>query len=306
MLRNFRQVFKGNQTPMAVVMMVVLLGLVAYLAPSGANQGAPDNVMARVYGRDILKRDMDSMIANYMKRMGKQANIEAMLPMLQEQALEALVSKELNRELAERHGIIVTDAEVRAGLETRLKAIPLFQDENGQLKPSADINSTLREYGTSLKQWEEEISSELAVRKLVAQAAARVPVDQAWVELEHRVRDEKVSFDFVTVTPDPNQVQDPGDAKLQAFLAESGARFQVGPRRVLQFVAVDQAALGLAPVDEAKIRALRISARPPRPSPRIPAARARAATWAGSAPDAWTRPSPTPLPPSSPANSASP
>jgi peptidyl-prolyl cis-trans isomerase D len=241
---------------MAVVMMVVLLGLVAYLAPSGANQGAPDNVMARVYGRDILKRDMDSMIANYMKRMGKQANIEAMLPMLQEQALEALVSKELNRELAERHGIIVTDAEVRAGLETRLKAIPLFQDENGQLKPSADINTTLREYGTSLKQWEEEISSELAVRKLVAQASARVPVDQAWVELEHRVRDEKVSFDFVTVNPDPTQVQDPGDAKLQAFLAESGARFQVGPRRVLQYVAVDQAALGLAPVDEAKIKAL--------------------------------------------------
>ena len=37
MLRNFRQVFKGNQTPMAVVMMVVLLGMVAYLAPSHGN-----------------------------------------------------------------------------------------------------------------------------------------------------------------------------------------------------------------------------------------------------------------------------
>ena len=62
MLRNFRQVFKGNQTPMAVVMMVVLLGLVAYLAPSGAGSAAPDNVLARVYGRDVLKRDVDSMI----------------------------------------------------------------------------------------------------------------------------------------------------------------------------------------------------------------------------------------------------
>jgi len=256
MLRNFRQVFKGNQTPMAVVMMVVLLGLVAYLAPSGGSISAPDNVMARVYGRDVLKRDMDSLISQQMKRMGKQANIEALLPMLQQQALESLIGKELRQELAERHGIMVTDAEVRAALEARLKSIPLFQGENGQLKDSAEINSILRENGTSLKEWEQDLSSELGLRKLVAQAAAKVPVDQAWVELEHRVRNEKISYEFILAMPDAAAVPAPDDAKLQAFLKDSGARFQEGPRRVLQYVTVDQASLGLGPVDDAKVKAL--------------------------------------------------
>ncbi|WP_306598996.1 peptidylprolyl isomerase [Geothrix sp. 21YS21S-2] len=256
MLRNFRQVFKGNQTPMAVVMMVVLLGLVAYLAPSGASSAAPDNVLARVYGRDVLKRDVDSMIGQYLKRMGKQANIETLMPMLQNQALDSLISNQLRLELAERHDIVVTDAEVRAALEARLRSIPLFLNDNGQLKDSADINSVLRENGTSLKQWEIELSSELSLRKLVGQAASRVPVDQAWVDLENRVRNEKISYEFVTAAPDPSGIADPGEAKLQAFLKDSGARFQEGPRRILAYVAVDQASLGLAPVDDAKVKAL--------------------------------------------------
>lgn len=256
MLRNFRQVFKGNQTPMAVVMMVVLLGLVAYLAPSGAGSAAPDNVLARVYGRDVLKRDVDSMIGQYLKRMGKQANIETLMPMLQNQALDSLISNQLRLELAERHDIVVTDAEVRAALEARLRSIPLFLNDNGQLKESADINAVLRENGTSLKQWEIELTSELSLRKLVGQAASRVPVDAAWVELENRVRNEKISYEAVTAAPDPSGIPDPGEAKLQAFLKDSGARFQEGPRRVIAYVAVDQASLGLAPVDDAKVKAL--------------------------------------------------
>lgn len=256
MLRNFRQVFKSNQTPMAVIMMVVLLGMVAYLAPTGGNLAAPDSVMARVYGRDILKRDMDNMIASYLKRLGKQANAEQLMPMLQERALDDLIADKLREELAERHGILVTDAEVRSSLETWLKGIPVFLDENGNLKPSADINSILRENGMTLKERENQIASELGLRKLVSQAAAQVPVDQAWVDLEHRVKDEKIAFDFVTAAPDASGIQDPGDAVLQAFLKGSGARFQEGPRRILQYVSVDQASLGVAAVDDAKVQAL--------------------------------------------------
>ena len=48
MLRNFRAVFKSNQTPMTVIMLVVLVGMVAYLAPTGGREGAPDNVMALI------------------------------------------------------------------------------------------------------------------------------------------------------------------------------------------------------------------------------------------------------------------
>jgi len=256
MLRNFRQVFKGNQTPMAVVMMVVLLGMVAYLAPSSGSAEAPDNVVARVYGRDILKRDLDKDLTEEVRRMGKQANLESLMPMLKAQILSRLVRGKLTEELAERHGIVVTEAEIRNALMAKIKEVPAFVGPDGQLRDTAEINATLREYGQSIKQWEEQVGVELSIRKLILQAAARVPVDEQWVNLENRVRNEKLSFEAATLAPEPAAVPDPGDAKLAAFLKEGGARFQAGPRRVVQFVAVDPAFFGEAKVEDAAVKAV--------------------------------------------------
>ena len=256
MLRNFRQVFKGNQTPMAVVMMVVLLGMVAYLAPSQGGGETPDNVIARIYGRDILRRDLDAATGAMAKRMGKQANLDAMVPYLRAQAMNQLLQDKLTEELAERHGIIVTDAEVKTALEARLRAIPAFLTPDNQLRDSAEINATLHEYGQSLRQWEQDLTSEISRRKLITQAAAQAPVDEPWLNLENRVRNEKLTFDAFTLTPEPSAVPDPGTPRLEAFLKEGGARFQAGPRRVVQYVVVDQSFFGPQANDDAPVKAV--------------------------------------------------
>jgi peptidyl-prolyl cis-trans isomerase D len=248
-------VFKGNQTPMAVVMMIVLAGMVAYLAPSHGAADAPDTVVARVYGRDIMRRDLDRELSSMARRMGKNANLEAMLPFLRTQALSTLVRGKLAEELADRHGVIVTDAEIKAALEARLRQIG-FVTQSGQLMPTADINDALREQGFTIKMLETETAEGLVRQKLGQQAAAQVPVDDAWVSLENRVRNEKISFEAVTVAPDPAPVADPGVPALEAFLQASGARFQTGPRRVVDFVALDAAALGITPPDDAAVKAL--------------------------------------------------
>lgn len=256
MLRNFRQVFKGNQMPMAVVMGIVLVGLVAYLAPSSGSPEAPDNVIARVYGRDVLKRDTDRLISEMVRRMGRQANVEQMLPYLQQQALRELVGEKLKEELSERHGIMVTDVEVGQALEARLRKYPVFLTPENRLRETAEINTILRESGFSLNQWEQEVRAELTIRKLVDQEAVKVPVDEAWIGLENRVRNEKLNLESITLSPDPSAVADPGDAKLAAFLKEGGARFQVSPRRVIQFVSLDPSFFGNSlAVDDAALKA---------------------------------------------------
>ena len=255
MLRNFRQVFKGNQMPMTIVMGVVLVGLVAYLAPSSGNPEAPDNVMARIYGRDVLKRDSDRLISDMVERMGRQADLEQMLPFLQQRALTDLIGQKLREELAERHGILITDLEVRQALEARLRKYPVFVDDKGQLLATAEINTVLRQTGQSLNLWEQEVRAELTIRKLLDQEAAKVPVDQAWLNQENRVQNEKLSFESASLSPDPAAVPDPGDAKLTAFHKEAGARFQVPPRRVIQFVSLDQASFGDAlKIDDATLK----------------------------------------------------
>lgn len=256
MLRNFRSVFKDNQTPMTLVMGVVLVGMVAYLAPTGSDRSAPDNVIARVYGRDILRRDVEQTMGEMMKRYGRQANMDAMMPYIQAQALQQLESQRLMEVMAERHHIVVTDDEVRMALQERLRSYPVFIDEKGQLRSTTEINDILRNAGMTIQMWEREARERLQAQKLMSQAASLVPVDEAWIQHENAVNTVKLSFDSVNVVPDVSAIADPGDQVLAAFLKAGGDRFQVGLRRVIQYVAVDQASLaGSIKVDDANLQA---------------------------------------------------
>ncbi len=264
MLRNFRSVFKSNRTPMAAVMGVVLLGMVAYLAPSGGGQMSRETVVARVYGREVLYRELAELTARYAEMMRKQYGgkipAESLQGFAQGQALQELVRARLMDELVARNGVTTSDAEIRSALERRLRAqgpelAGLFGPD-GHIKPLAELEKTyriepLKDY---LRQEESNARKMVLGEKLIRQAALQVPVDEAWVNLEHRLRDEKLYFETVQLRPDPALVQDPGDATLETFLKQSGTRFEEGPRRVVQVASVDRAALGDLKVDEAALK----------------------------------------------------
>jgi len=176
--------------------------------------------------------------------MGRQANLESMMPYLQAQALRGLVQQKVMEELADRKGVVVTDDEVLVQLTDELKRIPAFVGPGGQLKPRQDIEDLLRQSGWTLAMMERSARNQLLFGKLRSQSALLMPVDAAWVELEHRVKSEKVAFDYVTLEPEIGKVADPGDAPLEAFLKAGGARFQTAPRRVLQVAALTPATMG--------------------------------------------------------------
>ena len=252
MLRSFRQVFKSNRTPMAAVMIVVLLGLVAYLAPSGGAISA-DTVVARVYGREVLMRDLAEHMQELYQRYSKQASPEALKPFIQSQALRDLTNQKLMEELADRHHVVVTDEEVGARLRANLRQYPMLWDAKGNLKSIAEMK---QEYGFNPALMERGIRAELMRTKLVQQAALQVPVDEAWINQENRLRNEKVAFQQATLSVDPATVADPGDAALEAVYKAGSDRFLQPPRRVIQFVAVDRAAIGKdLQVDDAALKA---------------------------------------------------
>ncbi len=255
MLRSFRQVFKSNRTPMAAVMIVVLLGLVAYLAPSGGAMSA-DTVVARVYGHEVLMRELAEHMQELYQRYGKQASPEALKPFVQSQALRDLINQRLMEELAERHHVVVTDEEVGARLRAFLRQYPMLLDPKGNLKPTAELKQIFQDMGFNPALQERSIRSELLRTKLVQQSALQVPVDEAWVAQENRLRHEKVAFQQATLTVDAGQVADPGDPTLEAFYKAGGERFLQPPRRVIQYVTVDRASMAKdLQVDEASLKA---------------------------------------------------
>jgi len=255
MLRSFRSVFKSNRTPMAAVMIVVLLGLVAYLAPTGGAVSA-DTVVARVYGREVLMRELAEHMQELYQRYGKQASPEALKPFIQSQALRDLTNQKLMEELADRHHVVVTDEEVGARLRAFLRQYPMLLDAKGNLKTTAELKQIFQDTGFNPALQERAIRSELLRTKLVQQAALQIPVDEAWIAQENRLRNEKVAFQQATLAVESATVADPGDATLEAFYKAGGDRFLQPPRRVIQYVAVDRTSFGKdLQVDDAALRA---------------------------------------------------
>ncbi len=244
MLRDFRKVFKDNGTTMGALMVVLSAGMLLYLVPSGGGVVTPDSVVARVYGHEVFKREVDEQIDQALQRFGKGANRDQIMPLIAPQAFQMVLRDKLVEELAERHGVVVTDPEVRTAVEAQLSQYPVLLDPTThKLMPYDKLKPILDENGFSLQQLEKGLRASLLRQKLVDQAALLVPVDAAWVESENRARNEKLTFDEARLTPDPSKVADPGDATLQTYLQQSGQRFLQAPRRVIQFVALDKAAL---------------------------------------------------------------
>ena len=244
MLRDFRKVFKDNGTTVGGIMVVLSISMLWYLLPSGSGNVTQDTVVARAYGHEIYKRDVDEQINEAAQRFGKGANLQQLMAYLGPQALQQAIQNKLVDELAERHGVVVTDPEVRSELEAQLNQYPTLQDPATHKLLSYDkLKPILDQDGFSLSQLEHQIRESLVRRKLVEQAALQIPVDPAWLDAENRVRNEKITFEDARLAPDTTKLQDPGDATLQAFLQNSGQRFLQPTRRVIQFVALDKAAL---------------------------------------------------------------
>jgi peptidyl-prolyl cis-trans isomerase D len=256
MLRDFRKVFKSSKGLTGSLMIVLSFGLLAYLGTAfqTTHPDSPELVLARVYGRDIKRRDVNEVMERMIQQFGgQQENMDAIMPFVQQQAVGQLLNLKLTEELADRHGVVVTDSELREALTAELRSFPFLFFFNGQLLPTAEIKNVLAQYfRVALKTFEDSTRSRVVMAKLYEQAAALVPVDEAWLNEENRARNENMTLEFIALAPLDWSVADPGDEKLEEFLKGSGDRFQVGPRRVLQVATVEQNSFGgsLMPTEE--------------------------------------------------------
>jgi hypothetical protein len=111
MLRDFRKVFKSSKGLTGGLMVILSFGLLAYLGTAfqTTHPDSPEIVLARVYGRDIRRRDVNEVMQRMLQQFGQQDNLEGILPFIQQQALGQLMNLRLTEELAKRHGVVVTD-----------------------------------------------------------------------------------------------------------------------------------------------------------------------------------------------------
>lgn len=238
-------------------MAIVLISLLYYTPNFRFNKSDnSSDVIARVYGRDVLKQDLDLMMSNQMAQFGKNADLKPILPLLVKRSMDKLVQDKIVEELAKRKGIVVSDSEIKYVFESMLRQAG-FVGEDNKLLSSDEINKRLLAHNyLSLKALETKITSELTMNRLFQQTAMQIPVDNEWVNLENRVQNEKVGFESVTISPNFASIEDPGTQKLETFLKEHSGRFQVGPRRIIDYVSITPNNIQLPVADDNAMKAV--------------------------------------------------
>ncbi|MXY26488.1 MAG: hypothetical protein F4Y45_18455 [Acidobacteria bacterium] len=238
----------------AVVLAFIFLYVPGFMDQSGG-VGMPNEVLARVGDREILRFDFQQLYAQqlqqYRLQMGGNVSDELIRSLgLDRQVLQQMIDGHAALDEARRLGIEVSDAEVRE----RILSIPAFQ-VNGQFIGEQQYRQLLAAQRPPIdpSQFEEDIRNEIMLQRLQAAITGWVSVSDAEVEAEHRRRNERVRVDVVAFREiDFREGLEATDDDIAAQFAEEQATYEIPEKRRMRFLLIDQIAIrdGLTLADD--------------------------------------------------------
>ncbi len=158
---------------------------------------------------------------------------------LEEQVLQALVIRRLVELEAERLGLGVPDDEVAR----RLTSSPEFQLD-GQFIGGDEIRRRLELRGLRVKDFEDQLRTQMLEERLRALVTDGVGVTPAEVEREFRRRTEQIRLEYVKVDADRFDAEiNPTDEETQVRFTENQEFYRIPERRVVSYVLLDAGAL---------------------------------------------------------------
>lgn len=166
----------------------------------------------------------------YQSRMDKQM-LRAMG--IDQQVLQRLITQEVLVVEAERQGLMVSDAELRAAIVDN----PSFQ-ENGKFIGSERYQQILIRNRKTPAQFEETLRRELMSQKLVQTVTMPLSVSEREAREAYYAANEKVKISYVVVKAKGEPMEIP-EAELKEFFEKNHDRFDMPERRKGQYVLID-------------------------------------------------------------------
>jgi peptidyl-prolyl cis-trans isomerase D len=216
----------------------------------GSVGGARVDVVARVYGETINRRDLERTTAVLRRRYEEmlKGNFSADLARsldLRGRALDQLVDEALLRHEAERLGVTVSEAE----LVEAITKMPELQD-NGRF--NRDRLESALSYQKDRGEFETEIRRSILFQRLNALVTDGVQVPDGEIEDRYRRDREQVDLAFVRIAAaDLEKTASLSDDDLQKYVTDHADRYRVPARvraRYAAYRAADFAAQ-VAPTD---------------------------------------------------------
>ena len=179
--------------------------------------------------RSLEDRYRQTFGDQFNRDMAKQFN----LPI---QALDQLINQRILLMEAESIGLRATDSEVRDAI----LEYPAFQDVDGNFIGTESYEQLLRANRLNAGEFEDSIRQQVLLGKLSDILAQTAYVSDADVEASYREQAERAQIRFVQLPA--SQLEDGvtvTDAEVEAYFAENQTNYELGERRVVDYLLVD-------------------------------------------------------------------
>jgi peptidyl-prolyl cis-trans isomerase D len=238
MIRFLQRDNRLTKALFVVIIAAASVSMVVYLIPglTGASAASGDTyavIYPHWYSRffsgtdDTISQQRVSQVARQqlMQRNPQYADNPMILGMFERQVGQQLVQQQILLAEAEKLGIHATDADVVQYLHNGPTGQVLFP--NGQfIGDDAYARLISDRLNTTVKDFEEEIKHDIAVKRLQALITAGVTIGQQEVQDAYRKENIKIKFDYAVISTDDLRKQiNPTDADLEAFFKKNAARY---------------------------------------------------------------------------------
>ena len=228
----------------AVVIAFVFLYVPGFMDQTST--GLPVDVLAEVGDHEITVTQFRQRYLQQLQQYRLQSSGEITEEVLRSlgidrQILQGLINEYVELSEAERLGLTVSDAELRA----RIISLPAFQ-LNGQFIGEAQYQELLRRQNPPLTaaEFEEDVRSGIMLDRLRAAVTEWITVSDDEVAEEHRRRNDKIKVDLVAFRGDDFRDQvEVTDADTQLLYDEESNRYREPEKRKLRFLLIDESAL---------------------------------------------------------------
>jgi peptidyl-prolyl cis-trans isomerase D len=201
---------------------------------TGVNQGLSSDRLATIDSRSISVTDFRRRYVNqvqaYRNSYGGNLTDDILQQMqVPQQVLQQMIQEKAELAEAERAGITVSDAEVRA----QIIAIPGLQ-ENGQFIGEQRYRQLLSQQVPPMTpaDFERSVRESLMLDKFRAGLTEWMTVSDVDLEREYKRRNEKVTLDVVAVLADNFKTQvTPTDAEISGHYDKNKERYRIPDRR---------------------------------------------------------------------------
>lgn len=237
MIRFLQADSRAMKVLFVLIIAACSVGMVVYLIPGLYNLGSPsEGTYAVVYphwysrifssGATVSEQQVEAAAQQYIQARAPQAaGNQTLLKMVESQVGSQMIEQKVLMQKAQQLGIHVSDDDVRQFLHQGGLGDLIFP--NGQyIGDDAYANLVATRWNMSTGQFEDEIKTEIAIRRLEAMITAPVTVNEEAVRAAYMKQNLKIKFDYAVLTADSlrNQIN-PSDAQLEAYFKQNAARY---------------------------------------------------------------------------------